>query len=156
MRALIQRVSSASVTVEGKVIVEIGKGMLIFLGVGANDDEPDASYLAEKCVKLRIFEDSDAKMNLSVADVNGNVLVVSQFTLYADTQQGNRPSFTEAARPDKGESLYNFFVEQMKTLLGQHRVATGVFRAMMDVKLINDGPVTIMIESKQNNREEKN
>ncbi len=151
MRALVQRVRQASVTVESKITGQIGKGMLILLGVSGKDAEADAKYLAEKCANLRIFEDSQEKMNLSIQDINGSALVVSQFTLYADTRQGNRPSFTEAAPPEKGERLYEYFVEQLRALLGEKNVATGVFRTMMDVSLLNDGPVTIMLESKHNN-----
>lgn len=151
MRALIQRVSQASVTVDGKVVGEISKGMLIFLGVSINDDEFDAKYLTEKCANLRIFEDNQGKMNLSMLDVNAGALVISQFTLYADTRRGNRPSFTDAASPEKGEFLYKKFVDCLREILGDDRVATGIFRAMMDVSLVNDGPVTIMLESKNKN-----
>lgn len=155
MRALVQRVSQASVNIESKITGQIGKGLLILLGISSNDVESDAKYLAEKCANLRIFEDSQEKMNLSVQDIHGSALVVSQFTLYADTRRGNRPSFTEAAPPEKSEKLYEYFVEQLRDLLGEKKVATGVFRSMMEVSLINDGPVTIMLESKHNNEEGK-
>ncbi len=148
MRAIVQRVSSASVTIDGKTNGSIGQGLLILLGIKNGDTEDDAQYLAEKCVLLRIFEDAEGKMNLSVKDVNGSVLVVSQFTLYGDTRKGNRPSFVEAAQPAIAEPLYDCFVRRMRALLGEEKVATGVFRAMMDVALVNAGPVTIIIESK--------
>lgn len=148
MRAVIQRVSSASVTIEGKVNGSINHGILILLGIKTGDSEADAQYLAEKCSALRIFEDADGKMNLSVKDVHGSALIVSQFTLYADARKGNRPSFVEAAVPAVAEPLYEYFVEQMRALLGREKIATGVFRAMMDVSLVNSGPVTIIVESK--------
>lgn len=151
MRALVQRVSQASVSVNRKITGQIDKGLLIFIGVSGNDDESDAKYLAEKCANVRIFEDSNEKMNLSIQDISGSALVVSQFTLYADTRRGNRPSFSEAASLEKGERLYELFVQQMRALLGAKKVATGVFRAMMDVALVNDGPVTIMLQSKPKN-----
>lgn len=148
MRAVIQRVSSAGVTIEGTVGGSIGNGLLILLGIKSGDTESDARYLAVKCAALRIFEDADEKMNLSVKDVNGSVLIVSQFTLYGDTRKGNRPSFADAAPPAIAEPLYEYFVGQMRVLLGTDKVATGVFRAMMDVAIVNAGPVTIIVESK--------
>lgn len=148
MRALIQRVSSASVTIDGKIHSSIGKGLLILLGIKTTDTETEVQYLAEKCVALRIFEDTEEKMNLSVKDVGGSVMIVSQFTLYADTRKGNRPSFVDAAPPAAAEPLYERFVQAMSALIGTEKVATGVFRAMMDVALVNDGPVTVIVESK--------
>jgi D-tyrosyl-tRNA(Tyr) deacylase len=148
MRALIQRVSSANVTIDGTRHSQIERGLVIFLGIKTGDTESDGKYLAEKCAALRIFEDSEEKMNLSLNDVNGSVLVVSQFTLYGDTRKGNRPSFVEAAPPAVAESLYEKFVEHLRNVLGPEKVATGVFRAMMDVALVNDGPVTVIVESK--------
>ena len=123
-------------------------GMLVFLGVKNSDAEIDAEYLAERCVSLRIFDDETGKMNLSVNDVNGEAMVVSQFTLYGDTRKGNRPSYSDAASHQIAEMLYNHFTNQLRKLLGEKRVATGVFRAMMDVELVNDGPVTLLLESK--------
>ncbi len=148
MRAVVQRVSSASVTIDGKMYSSIQRGLLILLGVKTDDTESEAKYLAEKCASLRIFEDENEKMNLSVKDVNGEILAVSQFTLYGDARKGNRPSFVEAAPPQIAEPLYEKFVEYLRALLGNEKVSTGVFRAMMDVALVNDGPVTIIIESK--------
>jgi D-tyrosyl-tRNA(Tyr) deacylase len=148
MRALIQRVRRCSVSIEGKTHSSIGPGVLILLGVKQGDQATDAEYLADRCAALRVFEDPQGKMNLSVQDVGGSVMVVSQFTLYGDTRKGNRPSYSEAAPPAEAEALYEHFARQMKMSLGSERVATGVFRAMMDVELINDGPVTVMIESK--------
>jgi D-aminoacyl-tRNA deacylase len=148
MRALVQRVKRCSVTIDGKVHSSIDAGMLILLGIKNGDTESDAEYLAERCSSLRIFEDAAEKMNLSVKDVNGEVLVVSQFTLYGNTHKGNRPSYTDAAPPQIAETVYNHFIECLREILGDTRVASGVFRAMMDVELVNDGPVTLMLESK--------
>ena len=148
MRALIQRVSSASVTIDEKIHSSINNGLLLFLGVKSNDGEIEIKYLAEKCANLRVFEDAEGKMNLSVKDTAGSVLVVSQFTLYGDTRKGNRPSFVEAAPPHIAEPLYENFVTVMRQLLGDEKVASGVFRTMMDVSLVNDGPVTLLLESK--------
>lgn len=148
MRAVIQRVSSASVTIDEKVHSSIEKGMLILLGIKSGDGEADAKYVAEKCIGLRIFEDAEEKMNLSIKDIGGSILVVSQFTLYGDTRKGNRPSFIEAAPPAIAEPLYEKFVQYLQDLVGKEKIATGVFRAMMDVSLVNDGPVTVIVESK--------
>jgi D-tyrosyl-tRNA(Tyr) deacylase len=148
MRALIQRVRRCSVTVGDSLAGSIGSGILVFLGVRQEDAASDAEYLASRTAALRIFEDNDGKMNLSVLDTRGSVLVVSQFTLYADTKKGNRPSYTEAAGPEHAEAMYEHYVKSLRTILGADRVSTGVFRAMMNVDLINDGPVTIMLESK--------
>ncbi|MEW6061856.1 MAG: D-aminoacyl-tRNA deacylase [Bacteroidota bacterium] len=148
MRVVVQRVSSASVTVEGKIVGSIGNGLLIFLGIKNGDTQTDATYLAEKCSSLRIFDDAEGKMNRSLKDIGGSVLVVSQFTLYGDARKGNRPSYTDAAPPAVSEPLYDYFVQQLRLLLGADRVATGTFRAMMDVALVNSGPVTIILESK--------
>lgn len=148
MKALLQRVKKASVTINGTVHSSIGHGILVFLGIGIHDTEKEADYLARRCADLRIFEDDQAKMNLSVRNIQGSVLIVSQFTLFADTAKGNRPSFTDAAPPQTAELLYEYFVSQMRKEIGAENVQTGMFRAMMDIQLINDGPVTIMIESK--------
>ncbi len=144
MRALVQRVSSARVEVGGQTVGEIGAGLLVFLGVGRGDTELEAEVLAAKIVKLRIFSDAAGKMNLNVRDAGNAALVVSQFTLYADTTRGNRPSFVGAAPPARAEALYSYFGEALrKTGLS---VATGVFGADMQVSLVNDGPVTMWIE----------
>lgn len=148
MKALIQRVSSASVVIDGSVAGEIGKGYVVFLGVKADDDFVEAEYLAQRCADLRVFEDELGKMNKSLNDVNGEMLVISQFTLHADTRKGNRPSFVYAAPPELAETLYDHFVKSLRNLLGPDRVKTGEFRAMMDVSLVNSGPVTIMLKSK--------
>lgn len=148
MKVVVQRVSRATVTIDGKIQSQIGKGFVILLGIRTGDTKDGAVFLAEKCAGLRVFEDANDKMNLALRDVDGSTLIVPQFTLYGDVQKGNRPSFTDAARPDEAEPLYNFFVERMKTLLGNEKVSTGIFRAMMEVTIVNSGPVTILIESK--------
>lgn len=144
MRVVLQRAKQASVTVDGKVTGAIEKGYVLLVGITHEDSEEQADWLADKIAGLRLFEDSDGKMNLSLNDVEGKILSVSQFTLYADIRRGRRPSFVEAARPDSAEPLWNYF----NTKLESHGfvVATGVFGAMMDVKLVNDGPVTIILE----------
>ena len=147
MRAVVQRVSRAKVTVGDETTGQIGRGSLVLLGVSGNDTERDADYLVEKILNLRIFEDEEEKMNLSVLDIAGGLLVVSQFTLYGDTRRGRRPSFIEAARPDKANSLYDYFVSQCSKQL--RNVGTGRFQAMMDVELVNDGPVTIILDSEK-------
>lgn len=145
MRAVIQRVSRASVKVEGRVVGEIERGLLVLLGVGQTDTEADADYLAQKIAGLRIFEDENEKMNLSLQDVGGAVLAVSQFTLYGDVRKGKRPSFDAAARPERAKELYEYFVAQMRAK--GLRCETGIFQAMMQVELVNDGPVTILLDS---------
>ena len=145
MRAVIQRVTRARVTVDDRVVGEIEKGLVVLLGVARDDTKSDADYLASKIVALRIFDDADGKMNVSVKDVGGGLLVVSQFTLYGDTRRGLRPSWSDAAPPEIAEPLYNYFVESSRKLI--QPVATGSFRAMMQVELINDGPVTLIVES---------
>ena len=148
MRAVVQRVKQANVSVNGSVLNTIDKGLLIFLGVTTTDTHEAAEYLAQRCANLRIFEDEQGKMNLSVKDIAGNALVISQFTLYADTRKGNRPSFIDAAPPTIAEPLYEKFVQFLRNEIETRRVSTGVFGAMMDIALINDGPVTILLESK--------
>ncbi len=147
MRAVIQRVSSASVTVAGKVVGEVNAGFLVLLGVRRGDTVDDAAYLARKIARLRVFNDDAGKMNLSLEAVGGAVLAVSQFTLYADTRGGNRPSFIEAAAPDDGKRLFDTFCERLRD--EGVEVAQGVFRADMKVALVNDGPVTILIDSSE-------
>jgi D-tyrosyl-tRNA(Tyr) deacylase len=145
MRAVIQRVSRAKVTVEGEITGEIGRGVLVLLGVSRSDSEKEADYLLEKILNLRIFEDRDGKMNLSLLDVGGELLVVSQFTLYGDARRGRRPSYIEAAAPDEANRLYEYFVAEARKKIS--KVETGRFQAMMDVELVNDGPVTILLDS---------
>jgi D-aminoacyl-tRNA deacylase len=145
MRAVVQRVSRASVVVEERVVGEIGPGLLVLIGVCSKDQEQDAGYLAEKIAGLRIFEDEDGKMNRSVADVGGAVLAVSQFTLYGDVRRGRRPSFDEAARPERARELYEYCVAEIR---GRGlRCETGQFQAMMSVSLVNNGPVTVLVDS---------
>ncbi len=150
MRVLIQRVKRAAVSIEGKTKSSIGMGLLLFLGIEKEDDERDIDYLCRKIVQLRIFDDSNGIMNLSVSDVEGELLLVSQFTLHASTRRGNRPSYIRAAKPEKAIPLYDKFCRELQQ---QHKreVATGVFGANMEVEMVNDGPVTIWIDSK--NRE---
>ncbi|MDO5386612.1 MAG: D-aminoacyl-tRNA deacylase [Pseudomonadota bacterium] len=144
MKALVQRVRQASVTIENKIYSEIKQGFLVLLGVEKNDSEAEAVYLANKVAALRVFEDEQGKMNLSVRDIGGSLLVVSQFTLAGDTSRGNRPGFETAARPETALPLYEFFVQELKNK--GLPVATGVFQADMQVALVNDGPVTFMLE----------
>ena len=145
MRAVIQRVNNASVTVSGKVIGKIGKGLLVFLGVGEGDTEADLKYIADKTVGLRIFSDTDDKMNLSVGDIGGEVLVVSQFTLYGDCRKGKRPSFTSSMEPKGAEKMYEDFIKTIES--NGIKTAHGEFGADMQVSILNDGPVTILLDS---------
>lgn len=149
MRAVVQRVTESKVDVDGLTIGKIDKGLLVFLGVGHEDNESDALYLAEKIMNLRIFEDADEKMNLSLRDINGDILVVSQFTLQGDIRKGRRPNFGGAAKPDISEPLYQNFVEKCKGYEEIRKVETGEFGADMSVSIVNDGPVTILIDSKK-------
>lgn len=146
MRTVVQRVSSASVTVDGNVIGKINKGFLVLLGIKSTDTKQDVDYMVKKVINLRIFRDENDKMNLSLKDVNGELLIVSQFTLYGDASGGNRPSFIEAAKPDIAIPLYEYFISECKKQISV--VQTGEFGADMKVELLNDGPVTIIMESK--------
>ncbi len=148
MRIIIQRVGEASVTIEGSIRGEIGHGLLLLAGIVENDSEEDIEWLVRKIVQMRIFEDEAGKMNSSLEDVEGNLLLVSQFTLHASTKKGNRPSFTAAARPEVAIPLYEALIERFETVLGRP-IATGRFGADMKVRLLNDGPVTIVIDSKR-------
>ena len=153
MRALVQRVSEGGVYIlKENYKAEIGKGIVILLGIKYDDSENDLIFVADKCTNLRIFEDENEKMNLSLKDINGEVLIISQFTLYGDAQKGNRPSFTEAARPEIAIPIYERFIERMKINLGEEKIKCGIFGAMMEVKIINDGPVTILVESKNQDK----
>ncbi|HSY11922.1 MAG TPA: D-aminoacyl-tRNA deacylase [Verrucomicrobiae bacterium] len=147
MRAVVQRVDRASVKVDDEITGEIGRGLLVLLGVAQDDAESDADYLAEKIAGLRIFEDDAGKMNLSVMDIAGAVLAVSQFTLYGDVRRGKRPSFDAAARPERARELYEYFVNRIRA--AGLRCETGRFQAMMEVSLVNSGPVTILVDSKK-------
>ncbi|HEV3306906.1 MAG TPA: D-aminoacyl-tRNA deacylase [Candidatus Sulfotelmatobacter sp.] len=147
MRAVVQRVSRAQVTVGGEITGQIGLGLLVLLGVGRDDTEADATYLAEKIVGLRVFEDDQGKMNRSAQEVGGSVLAVSQFTLYGDVRRGKRPSFDAAAPPERARQLYEFFVEQIRA--AGLPCETGRFQEMMKVELVNEGPVTILLDSRK-------
>lgn len=147
MRAVLQRVTRASVRVEGETVGEIAAGVVVLLGIARDDTTGDARYLLEKIAALRIFEDAEGRMNLSVAETSGALLVVSQFTLYGDARRGRRPSWSEAAAPEVAAPLYEFFVSEARKSLA--RVETGSFRRMMEVELINDGPVTILLDSRK-------
>lgn len=149
MKAVVQKVSEASVEIPSEnYVANINKGLLILLGIKTGDTENDVNFVADKCCNLRIFEDENNKMNISVRDINGEVLLISQFTLYGETEKGNRPSFIEAAKPEEAIPLYNKFIERMKTNLGEEKVKCGIFGARMAVSLINTGPVTVLVESK--------
>ena len=145
MRIVVQRVSSASVTVDGKICGKIGKGYLVLLGVGHGDTEADCRRLADKIINLRIFSDENDKINLSLSDVGGELLIVSQFTLYADCRKGNRPNFIQAGKPNEAERMYNYFADYCRSK-GKH-VETGVFGADMKVSLVNDGPFTVLLDN---------
>ncbi len=148
MRAVLQRVTRASVRVEAETVGEIGPGLLVLLGIARDDAEEDALYLVEKVLNLRVFDDAEGRMNLSLAESGGALLVVSQFTLYGDVRRGRRPSWFEAAPPELAERLYEFFVAEARR--AGARVETGSFRRMMEVELVNDGPVTILVDSRKN------
>lgn len=149
MKAVVQRVKSASVRIpEQNYYQKINKGLLILLGIKTGDKEEDVNFVADKCCNLRIFEDAEDKMNKSVKEISGEILIISQFTLYGETAKWNRPSFTEAAKPEEAIPIYEKFVSRIKSNLGEQMVKDGIFGAMMDVELINYGPVTILVESK--------
>jgi D-aminoacyl-tRNA deacylase len=147
MRAVLQRVTSARVVVDGETVGEIKSGLVILLGIAHDDSEQDVKYLVEKIVRLRVFDDADGRMNLSIRETGGALLVVSQFTLYGDVRRGRRPSWSEAAQPEVAEPLYDVFVTEARRSVEQ--VETGNFRAMMQVELVNDGPVTILLDSRK-------
>ena len=147
MRAIVQRVTRASVTVDKEIVGEIGHGLAVLLGIATDDTPSDADYLAQKIVALRIFDDYQSRMNLSLKDAHGGLLVISQFTLYGDVRRGLRPSWSDAAPPEVAEPLYEYFVKKCRELI--ERVETGSFRKMMLVELVNDGPVTLMLDSRK-------
>jgi len=147
MRAVVQRVTRASVTVDGEIVGEIRNGLVVLLGIARDDTKADADYLVPKIIALRIFDDAEGRMNVSIKDIDGGLLIVSQFTLYGDVRRGLRPSWSDAAAPEIAEPLYDYFVESSRELLG--RVETGGFRKMMQVELVNDGPVTILLDSRK-------
>ena len=147
MRAVVQRVTRASVTIEEEIVGEIENGLVVLLGIARDDTKDDADYLAPKIISLRIFDDAEGRMNVSVKDIEGGLLVVSQFTLYGDVRRGLRPSWSDAAAPEVAEPLYDYFVESSRKLLA--RVETGSFRKTMQVELVNDGPVTILLDSRK-------
>jgi D-tyrosyl-tRNA(Tyr) deacylase len=147
MKIVLQRVSSASVTIEHKLVADIQKGLLILVGIEDRDSQEDIDWLVGKITKIRVFEDENQVMNLSVQDIDGDIIVVSQFTLHASTKKGNRPSYIKAAKPDSAIPLYESFIKSLEVLLGK-KVQAGVFGADMKVSLLNDGPVTILIDSK--------
>src|SRR5215468_3165108 len=147
MRAVVQRVTRASVKVDGETVGEIGNGLVVLVGIARDDTKVEAAYLVDKITKLRVFDDEEGKMNLSVKDVGGGLLIISQFTLYGDVRRGLRPSWSDAAPPEVAEPLYDFFVRQACSAVED--VATGKFQAMMQVEMVNDGPVTILLDSKK-------
>jgi D-aminoacyl-tRNA deacylase len=147
MRAVIQRVTRASVTIDGALAGEIEHGLVVLLGIARDDTKDDADYLVSKIIALRVFDDAEGRMNVPVKDIAGGLLIVSQFTLYGDVRRGLRPSWSDAAAPEIAEPLYDYFVESSRKLLG--RVETGSFRKMMQVELVNDGPVTILLDSRK-------
>jgi D-tyrosyl-tRNA(Tyr) deacylase len=147
MKAVIQRVANAQVTVDGETVGKIDKGLLVFLGIGSDDNQADADYLIRKIINLRIFNDTDSKMNLSIKDIDGDILIISQFTLFADTKKGNRPSYIQAAEPIIAKNLYEKFLHDFEKEFDK-KIQAGIFGADMKVELLNDGPVTILIDSK--------
>jgi D-aminoacyl-tRNA deacylase len=147
MRAVVQRVTRAKVTVDGKIVGEIGNGLVVLLGIAQDDSEKDVEYLVNKIIALRIFDDEQGKMNVSLKDIGGGLLVVSQFTLYGDVRHGLRPSWSDAAQPEVAEPIYESFLRKAREIV--ESVATGSFRKMMQVELVNDGPVTILLDSRK-------